>query len=144
MNKITFGVNQIDANVAGKTVLQVANETRGLLNLPEDNSAIKPYIDGQEVDWGTTVLNGQTVKFDRPMGGKGAANAVSFGVNRIELNVAGKTVGDIYNQSRALLNLPEDRDSVVPYVDGQEASFDTVVLADQEVKFDRPMGGKGN
>lgn len=71
MNKITFGVNSINANVSGKTVEKVAEEVSSLLNLPSDLGSVKPYIDGQEVSWGTTVLEGQEVRFDRPMGGKG-------------------------------------------------------------------------
>lgn len=68
MNKVICGVNQLDANLAGKTVAQVRDMLSQALNIDPEAT---PMIDGEEVSEDTTLTEGEELEFVKASGEKG-------------------------------------------------------------------------
>ena len=65
---------------------------------------------------------------------------VIYGVNELELDLAGKTVREIWKVLEQVFNIP--RDAVVT-VTGSRADDDSVVRPGDEIEFQKAAGVKG-
>ena len=65
---------------------------------------------------------------------------VIYGVNELELDLAGKTVREIWKVLEQVFNIP--RDAVVT-VNGSRAEDDSVVRPGDEIEFQKAAGVKG-
>ena len=65
---------------------------------------------------------------------------VIYGVNELELDLAGKTVREIWKVLEQVFNIP--RDAVVT-VNGSRAEDDSVVHPRDEIEFQKAAGVKG-
>ncbi len=65
---------------------------------------------------------------------------VIYGVNELELDLAGKTVREIWKVLEQVFNIP--RDAVVT-VNGSRADDDSVVRPGDEIEFQKAAGVKG-
>ena len=68
------------------------------------------------------------------------ATKVIYGVNELELDLAGKTVRGVWKALEQVLNIP--RDAAVT-VNGAPADDETVVRPGDEIEFQKPAGVKG-
>jgi hypothetical protein len=66
---------------------------------------------------------------------------VIYGVNELELDLAGKTVREIWKVLEQVFNIP--RDAVVT-VNGSRAEDDSVVHSGDEIEFQKAAGVKGH
>ena len=65
---------------------------------------------------------------------------VIYGVNELELDLAGKTIREIWKALEQVFNIP--RDAVVT-VNGSRAEDDSVVHPGDEIEFQKAAGVKG-
>jgi hypothetical protein len=68
------------------------------------------------------------------------ATKVIYGVNELDLDLAGKTVRGIWQALSQVLNIP--RDAAVS-VNGERAADDYVVRPGDEIEFQKQAGVKG-
>lgn len=65
---------------------------------------------------------------------------VLYGVNELDLELAGKTVSEVWKALEQVFNIP--RDAVVT-VNGTRVDEETVVRAGDEIEFQKAAGVKG-
>ena len=137
MITVVNGVNEMNIELANKTVGEITESVSSLLNLSGDETA---KLNGIAVDSDTVVESGDTLEFVKEAGKKGAVEIAS-GVNEMSLDIAGKTVGEITETVAALLNLSGD-ESVK--LNGVAVDADTIVEDGDTVEFVKEAGKKGS
>jgi hypothetical protein len=68
MNKITCGANDQSGDYAGKSVGDLRNELKDVLNIPDESTAM---INGEEVDDARVLTGDESLEFVKAAGGKG-------------------------------------------------------------------------
>ena len=69
MNEISYGVNTLELDLAGKTIEELRGIYAPIFQIPEDAVA---YLNGEEVEDFEVLESGDTLEFIKTAGGKGA------------------------------------------------------------------------
>ena len=136
MVKITAGIDTMELTVAGNTVSEVTERVEGLLNLSGTETT---KVNGVEVSGSYTLHDGDTLEFVKDAGKKGSVNIVS-GIDKMTLEVDGKTVEEIVSTTVSILNLSGDE---TVKVNGIEVDADYILKDGDVVEFVKDAGKKG-
>lgn len=98
---VSFGVNKMNLEIAGQSLATVAHQLKSLLGLAGGETQ---KVNGREAANDYILKAGDRLEFVKVSGRKGSI-AVSAGVNRMDLELAGKTVSQVRKELASLLHI---------------------------------------
>lgn len=136
MVTITSGVNTLELDLANKSFTTVKHQLSNFLNLDGSENAT---VNGREIPSEYIIKDGDEIEFVKQAGTKGSVD-ISAGVNDMNLDVAGKTVGDVRTQIGSVLGIDS---SYVAEVDGVSVNNSYVLDDGESLEFVKSSGTKG-
>jgi uncharacterized protein with beta-barrel porin domain len=136
--KVTSGVNEMNLELVGQSTATVKHQLDTLLNLSGDEKIV---VNGAEVAGDYILEDGDHLEFVKESGTKGTGSVkVVSGVNEMNLEIVGKTVGDVRREMATLLSLDAD---VSAEVNGECATDSTLLCEGDRLEFVKESGTKG-
>ena len=133
---VTFGVNDMNLDLAGTSLATAKNNLRGVLGLAGDEEV---RVNGSTPPSEYILQDGDDVEFVKVSGSKGAVDIVA-GVNDMSLDIAGKTVGQVRSELGSTLGINSDWRSEV---NGESVTNSYVLEDGDELEFVKASGSKG-